>query len=211
MPINDKLKYPVFTGKIAGFKFDLTQGVIVRICVAGEIVQFWRVHGQWRRQNGPCCSKHELAAILFEHPNKPPPEQIKIMADWVDNLGRALDAMPATYRGFKQQYQRDRKQAKADKPSCLTSLYLMKHVNGLTKIGKSKRPRIREKTLQAEDPRLSLIFVAHGKGHLEDQVHEMFSGLRVRGEWFDLDQSDIETIKIFTESHCQDTSRSELG
>jgi len=78
-------------------------------------------------------------------------------------------------------------------------LYLMRHVNGLTKIGRSVKPEARERTLQAEDPRLELIYVGKYLGWLEKRFHDMFAEERVRGEWFDLKEHRVDWIKYYCE------------
>lgn len=80
-------------------------------------------------------------------------------------------------------------------------LYLARNErNGLTKIGWSANPTLREKTLQSEEPEVSFIFVAFAPFFLEQRLHEQHSHQRIRGEWFDLDASDIAHIQeAFTE------------
>lgn len=76
-------------------------------------------------------------------------------------------------------------------------VYLIRHRNGLTKIGYSRNPRAREKTLQAEDPRLQMIHCFTGDMELEKKLHKAFSHLRKRGEWFELEQRHIDWILFF--------------
>ncbi len=84
-----------------------------------------------------------------------------------------------------------------DNPPKKTKIYLMRHgINGLVKIGKSTNPSLREKTLQSEDPMLEKI--CHSgwvDPSMETNLHRHFSELRVRGEWFNLSDSDIDYIK----------------
>lgn len=70
-------------------------------------------------------------------------------------------------------------------------VYLMENKrNGYTKIGFSKKPKHREKTLQSEEPEIELIF--KGRATMDDEklLHEEYSDKRVRGEWFDLTDND---------------------
>lgn len=70
-------------------------------------------------------------------------------------------------------------------------VYLMSNKrNGYTKIGFSKNPSFREKTLQSEEPEIEIIF--KGKGTIGDEaiLHEEYCSKRIRGEWFDLDDND---------------------
>jgi hypothetical protein len=73
-------------------------------------------------------------------------------------------------------------------------VYLFRHSNGLTKIGFSKDPKNREKTLQAEDPRLNMLAFREGDSGLERRLHLIFASKRVRGEWFKLTELDVERI-----------------
>jgi hypothetical protein len=78
----------------------------------------------------------------------------------------------------------------------ITSIYLMIDKNtGYYKIGRSKNPKFRESTLQSEKPTIEMIFNIEGKVNDEKVLHDMFSPKRIRGEWFDLNGSDIIQIK----------------
>lgn len=71
--------------------------------------------------------------------------------------------------------------------------YLMTDSNtGYTKIGKSKNPGKREKTLQSEKPTITLKLVCDQM--VEGKLHKEYAEKRIRGEWFDLTESDIEQI-----------------
>lgn len=74
-------------------------------------------------------------------------------------------------------------------------VYLMHNRrNNYYKIGKSNNPNYREKTLQAEDPDVVLLKQWPGGDDLEKELHKMFKGCRVRGEWFSLTLDDINII-----------------
>lgn len=79
-----------------------------------------------------------------------------------------------------------------------TYVYLMIDKNtGYYKIGRSKRPSFREKTLQSEKPTVELLHSFEAEKKDEKELHSMFSHKRIRGEWFDLSGSDIETVKNY--------------
>tara|TARA_R100001460_G_C3506284_1_gene170975 strand:- start:126 stop:830 length:705 start_codon:yes stop_codon:yes gene_type:complete len=81
-----------------------------------------------------------------------------------------------------------------------TKVYLMFDSNtGYYKIGRSVKPRIREKTLQSQKPTIDLLFTWQGYNKDETNLHKMFSEKRVRGEWFNLNNKDIDTIKNYFE------------
>jgi hypothetical protein len=77
-------------------------------------------------------------------------------------------------------------------------IYLIYNVRtDLTKIGRSKNPIAREKTLQSEDPKLNIVALWKGDKAVEKILQLMFHSKRKRGEWFDLDSSDFIKIKTF--------------
>lgn len=82
------------------------------------------------------------------------------------------------------------------KESSFVYLMLNKR-NDFIKIGRSKNPSFREKTLQAEDPHVELITFWEAPPVLERQLHELLKAKRQRGEWFDLNFNDMKLIKEF--------------
>ena len=82
-----------------------------------------------------------------------------------------------------------------------TKVYVMIDKNtGYYKIGKSTNPKFRERTLQSEKPTIEMIFNKEAKHRNEKKLHEMFKENRIRGEWFDLNGSDLIKIKNYLES-----------
>lgn len=67
--------------------------------------------------------------------------------------------------------------------------------NGYFKIGYSKNPIKREQTLQAEEPDISLLKIWEGDRALEKSLHQKYSHLRVRGEWFELTILELFELK----------------
>jgi len=75
-------------------------------------------------------------------------------------------------------------------------IYLMLNLrNSLVKIGLSKNPNFREKTLQSEEPEIGLITFWKAPKQVERELHKQFKDKRQRGEWFKLSFSDLKTIK----------------
>ncbi len=66
----------------------------------------------------------------------------------------------------------------------------------LVKIGCSGNVRARIQNLQIGNPsKLSIVLVAEEAGQsIETDLHRLLSGLRRRGEWFDLDDGTIDTL-----------------
>jgi hypothetical protein len=131
--------------------------------------------------------------------------------DRIDELASTLDKAACSFTEYIETKEQRAKQTREDffglradeikrsaaEPENKPSLYLMRHTNGLTKIGKSVQPRAREKTLQAEDPRLEMILCVEGQGYREKTLHRIFDELRVRGEWFSLEERHVEWINFF--------------
>lgn len=77
-------------------------------------------------------------------------------------------------------------------------IYVMLDENtGQYKIGRSKNPIYREKTLQCEKPTIEMKFYYEGTNEDEKKLHKRFEGKRTRGEWFLLKKSDLKKIKKY--------------
>ncbi len=74
-------------------------------------------------------------------------------------------------------------------------IYLMfNNQNKYYKIGRSKIPEYRERTLQAQEPDISIMAKWIVNKPLEKELHKKFIDKRLRGEWFDLDEEDLAEI-----------------
>lgn len=79
------------------------------------------------------------------------------------------------------------------RPKPQQKTYLMKDNNtGLYKIGKSKNPKNREKTLQSEKPTLKMVKI--WSKNIEKHLHYIYKEQRVRGEWFELTPIQVKYI-----------------
>ena len=80
-------------------------------------------------------------------------------------------------------------------------VYLMHDTtNGFYKIGISNNPEYRERTLQSEKPTIELIQAKQYPSRsiaeaIESSLHKVFAEKRIRGEWFTLDERDVDKIK----------------
>jgi len=84
---------------------------------------------------------------------------------------------------FYKSYKRQNKQTS----------YILKDKNtGYYKIGKSVNPLKREKTLQSEKP--TLILVKKFKYNWESDLHDKYKSQRIRGEWFNLNKTQLKYI-----------------
>ena len=85
--------------------------------------------------------------------------------------------------------------------SNFTKVYVMIDKNtGFYKIGRSINPVERERTLQSEKPTIEMLFNHDARVKDEKELHNMFNDKRVRGEWFDLNGSDLNKIREYF--HC---------
>jgi len=79
-------------------------------------------------------------------------------------------------------------------------VYLMQDLGtGYFKIGVSVNPRLREKTLLSQAPQILLIdaWPSDTAYKHEAELHAIFKDVRVRGEWFALDQDGVFHIRSF--------------
>lgn len=72
--------------------------------------------------------------------------------------------------------------------------------NGYHKIGISKEPKYREKTLQSEQPAIEMVCNKRYPSRkiaeaIESALHKAYAEQRVRGEWFDLSPEDVIMLK----------------
>ncbi len=76
-------------------------------------------------------------------------------------------------------------------------VYLISDGNGCYKIGKTKQPSERLKTLRIGSPRLEYVALipTNDMTALETSLHEIYRGARAVGEWFDLTPDDVMQIK----------------
>ena len=166
---------------------------------------FWRVHhrgecsGRWRYAAGPFVGVYRIAQSLFDYGDEVSDDEIEYMEEFVRGIGEAIDSaaewVSAKRRSIKTQVQVVYRTEERRRKSEGSFVYLMRHANGLTKIGWSSNPHLREKTLQAEDPRLEMIWCRPCEKHIEKRLHDIFASVRVRGEWFKLAFHHIEWIE----------------
>jgi hypothetical protein len=69
--------------------------------------------------------------------------------------------------------------------------------NKTFKIGRSKTPGKRERTLQSEVPQIVMRFSVPAEEAHEKQLHDRFQSRRMRGEWFALTNDDLVWIVEF--------------
>jgi hypothetical protein len=176
--------------------------------------KFWRLDRRWRYKSGPYCGVHEIVKAMIDFDSREQfsmtNNQARIFEFAVEQFGNAIDAACQTISELRRQIIKqditlkpkvDYFSSQLDRSQCGTDrrtpyVYLMRHTNGLTKIGFSYSPQAREKTLQAEDPRLRLIATKQAHKNVETRLHRIFSDKRVRGEWFDLSNREVDWMRF---------------
>ncbi len=95
----------------------------------------------------------------------------------------------------------DYESTEKDKKEKKCYVYLMKDTTNLYyKIGISNKPKYRERTLQSEKPTIELICFKQFQTRkiaesFEKALHAAYNSKRIRGEWFKLDENDVNQIK----------------
>lgn len=84
------------------------------------------------------------------------------------------------------------------KESQKCSIYLKQNGDGHIKIGISKNPKQREGTLQSQESSIKLLYSREFPDRqfavqLEKTLHEIYKYWRIRGEWFNLNQNQVDT------------------
>lgn len=93
----------------------------------------------------------------------------------------------------RKKYLNKRKRVKKKDSKEAYKTYIIKDsITGFYKIGRSKDPKIRERTLQSERPVINIIKVF--ETDIEKILHNKYKEYRVRGEWFELSNIQIKYI-----------------
>ena len=115
---------------------------------------------------------------------------IKMSLMYNNSLYMSIEAL--NIWNLKGRFEFKRQHSNNEKSTYASKTYLMLNSKGYVKIGKSRNPMAREKTLQAEAPDI-LLFAVCDK-NIENHLHKEFSNFRLRGEWFNLNKIDILAI-----------------
>lgn len=83
-----------------------------------------------------------------------------------------------------------------------TFVYIMEdRRKNFFKIGRSKTPGKRERTLQSEVPETMLRFSIPAEETHEKELHARFAHRRIRGEWFELSEDDLVEVVNFLKAN----------
>ena len=111
-----------------------------------------------------------------------------------EDLRRTINTRKAKEYSEEHEINRQREQKRY-----LSGIYLYLIQNPITndlKIGISNEPQRRIEELQNTNGRqLNLLYTIPGKSNLEKTLHDKFSHLRLKGEWFKYDQSIIQEFE----------------
>ena len=117
----------------------------------------------------------------------------RLSPDPVKSISRLLMFYLYTPPNEFVEFQKNISLGKVDKTEDVVKTYLMKDSNtGLYKIGKSVKPKRREKTLQSEKPTIKMVKIWNKD--IEKKLHRLYSKHRVRGEWFKLTAIQVRYI-----------------
>lgn len=120
-----------------------------------------------------------------------------LFKQYVNNFKEAFDLYITEYLLPKMSYA----SAPDDIIFDICYLYLMHDTrNGYYKIGMSKEPQYRERTLQSEKPSIELVCTKELPRRdiartFESALHNVFAEKRIRGEWFELSEYDVAILK----------------
>jgi hypothetical protein len=119
--------------------------------------------------------------------------------DYILKRRRAIEASEEEYQRIEEEIKSEDAAHAFDEVMLRSSFevftYLMEDTrNGLIKIGKSKNPERREKTLQSEVPSVELRIAVPTESDFESELHREFDHFRRRGEWFALTSAEVKTL-----------------
>lgn len=129
----------------------------------------------------------------------------------VQNLkGQEALLMGSSKRGFriiklidKVQFYRDYFNNNYNLKTLINQEYVYLMLNNetsLIKIGTSRKPHYREKTLHSQEPAIHIIALWCCKKEIEKELHAKYCSKRIRGEWFRLTLTDLKEIEKYMDS-----------
>jgi hypothetical protein len=146
------------------------------------------------------CGIEEWLSLGFEYCKRAPISYLKnIIETWKKFKGKETSVDETCIKleeVLKRRYAKIEREKTKKKPSP-GFVYLAKCQN-YYKIGKSKNPEQRIAEIQTCSPfaiRLIHILPAKNMDRLESNLHKKFDHLRIKGEWFELDDQDVGYIK----------------
>jgi hypothetical protein len=129
---------------------------------------------------------------------------IKVVIDFYENESKnksqevEIERLNAEIKDLRNLLYRPTGNSYSIKSQAKQKCYIMIDAStNYVKIGKSQNPGHRERTLQAEKPTIKMIHVF--KDDIEKELHSKFNDRRLRGEWFDLSENEVnEIIELYS-------------
>lgn len=76
------------------------------------------------------------------------------------------------------------------------AIYIATDASGYHKIGHTRTTKKKkEKSMQTYNPTISIIHMAYGSTETEKELHKRFESKRIKLEWFDLTEDDLQWIR----------------
>ena len=102
---------------------------------------------------------------------------------------------------YRWYFNENEKDIQTDETRIKKIYLILDSVNNLIKIGQSFYPKTRENTLQGVSPEWDLITTWIAPSSEERELHRRYKHKRKRGEWFDLNFSDLKEIKKYMDRY----------
>lgn len=96
------------------------------------------------------------------------------------------------YKASHERYQKEHP------PKALGYVYLLQSPTGAYKIGRTKNPKSRLKTFEVKLPfevEFTALIQTRDMYQLEIDLHTKYASKKIKGEWFRLEQEDVDYIK----------------
>jgi hypothetical protein len=123
------------------------------------------------------------------------PDDKKVYTACLEKQANGMQSFPIEYEKTRFEFEQEKPQ---NRKQIDGYVYLIRIENGLYKIGKAKNIDERIKPFKVSFPmswEIIHAFMSHDYSKAEITLHERFSDKRTVGEWFTLDEQDVQSIK----------------
>lgn len=122
----------------------------------------------------------------------------EVFQSFIANFNKAVKENISENEQIEEQNEAKTEDVK-EKGTCYVYL-MIDTTNNFHKIGISNNPKYREHTLQSDKPTIELLCAKEFPSRIiaesiEAALHKAYANKRIRGEWFNLEKTDIEEIK----------------
>ena len=173
-------------------KYQLSQDVIIKL--ETEKLIKWQITNEdgltIKVGNNICCLDNNDKTILTQKLS------YEIFQDFIKDFNKTVNENISK----DKQKEADNTDSKNIVKGCCYVYLMIDTTNNFYKIGISNHPKYREHTLQSDKPTIELLCAKKFPSRtiaeaIESALHRSYANKRIRGEWFNLDASDIEDIK----------------